>query len=605
MSCVFKLFPSSMGRPPVRSAQLGTRCISLDSASITRRTKLLLRRRASSSSHASSVIESVSDDFKRILIYCSVGRPPHKAEEVCYTLTVMPIRKFDSMLDALLSVEVKARPGSSPAVAILREQSGLRAYRLSENVGNAIAQMSCIGSPASKQVTYDLMRIDDIAATPVWFESVNPATRTREGYLIEPRGNHAWAVSTYVETETGFATAFRTFTLRQDGSRAIRVEPNPDRTEKTTEILQIADAVMATLTIVSSPMLTEIVKDKPPRRGMVAFNRIRIAEPWTDLEKQGVPKVGKATRPTYVADEILDETAILEGRIWMGLHQFDKPEQRDDTVRQIVRYRRGLENAMRLVLSPLTAMAATEVAGHERAGMDKAREMVVLPDFLTWIEWRDAPCGVPGQRWGVLLQAAEDEGWPTDARGLLFAFPAEWKTNKYSFNALPMLCFDLRLKSADKPLLDVTETSIAMAAAGGVDGARLGRFLLATLTFIGQPRMAEQVDAGGSVRQTTDRARIARGLGKQVAMREVRLVIDVPGEIEDEHDAYTHRDKDCGVGLGGMPLYRVRMFWRWRLGRLEVVRPHYRGSAENGVSRRITLVLHPNEVAVRSPGTAH
>jgi hypothetical protein len=518
---------------------------------------------------------------------------------------MMPVRRFDSMLDALLSVEVTVRPGSSSAVAILREQSGLRAYRLSENVLNAAVQMGRIGSPASKPVTYALMRIDGIAATPVWFESVNPATRTRQGYLIEPQGDHAWAVSTYAETETGFSPALRIFTLRQDGSGAVRVEPRPDRMEKTTEIRELAESVIATLTIVSSPMLTEVVKDKPPRHGMVAFHRIRMVEPWTDLERQGVPKLGKATRPTYVADEILDETAVLEGRIWMGLHQFENPEQRDDVLRQIVRYRGGLANAMRLVLSPLTAAAAAEVAGHERAGMDKAREMVVLPDFLTWIEWRDAPCGVPGQRWGLLLQAAEDEGWPTDAQGLLFAFPADWKTNKHSFNALPMLSFDLRLKSTDMPLLEVTDTSTAMAAAGEIDGACLGRFLLATLTFIGQPRMAERVDAGsGAVRQATDRARITRGLEKQVAMREVRLVIDVPGEIENEHAADARRDQGGSVAPGGMPLHRVRMFWRWRLGRLEVVRPHYRGSVENGVSRRITLVVHPNEVAVRTPRPA-
>jgi hypothetical protein len=295
---------------------------------------------------------------------------------------------------------------------------------------------------------------------------------------------------------------------------------------------------MATLTIVSNPMLTEVVKDKPPRRGMVAFHRIRMAEPWTDLERQGVPKLGKATRPTYVADEILDETAVLEGRIWMGLYQFEKRERRDAVLQQIVRYRRSLANAMRLVLSPLTAAAAVEVAEYERAGMKKARQMVVLPDFLTWIEWRDVHCGVPGQRWGLLLQAAEDEGWPTDAQGLLFAFPAPWKTNKYSFDALPRLSFDLRLKSTDMPLLEVTQTSPEAAAAGEVDGAKLGRFLLATLTFIGQPRMAERVDAGlGSVRQATDRARIARGLEKQVEMREVRLVIDVAGEIENAHGA--------------------------------------------------------------------
>ena len=442
---------------------------------------------------------------------------------------MMPIRKSDRMLDALLSVEVTARPGSSSAVAILQEQSGIRAYTLSENVEDAAIQMVCIGSPASRPITYALMTIEDIAADPVWFESANSARRPRKGYLIEPQGGATWAVSTYIETETGCATAARLFKLRRDGSGAVRVEFGPASMQKTTEIYGVAEAVMATLTIISSPGLTEVVKDKPPRRGMVAFQRIRLAEPWTDLEKQGVPKLGKATRATYVADEILDETAILEGRIWMGLYHFEHPEQRDGALRQIVSYRRGLTNAMRLVLSPLTAAAAAEVAEHERAGMDKAREMVALPDFLTWIEWRDVPCGVPGQRWGLLLQAVEDEGWPTDARGLLFAFPADWKTNRSSFNALPMLCFNLRLKSNDTPLLEVTETSTAMAAAEEVDGARLGRFLLAALTFIGQPRMAERVNAGsGSVRQATDRARIARGLGRQVAMREVRLVIDVP-----------------------------------------------------------------------------
>jgi hypothetical protein len=120
--------------------------------------------------------------------------------------------------------------------------------------------------------------------------------------------------------------------------------------------------------------------------------------------------------------------------------------------------------------------------------------------------------------------------------------------------------------------------------------------------------MAERVDAvdagSGSVRQATDRARIARGLEKQVEMREVRLVIDLPGEIDNEHGAETRRDQGGEGAAGGMPLHRVRMFWRWWLGRLEVVRPHYRGSAENGVSRRVTLVLYPDEVAVRTPRTA-
>jgi hypothetical protein len=81
-----------------------------------------------------------------------------KAKDIRHTLAMMPIRRFDTMLDELLSVEMTVQPGSSSAAAILREQSGLRAFRLSENVRNAAAQMACIGSPASKQVTYALMR---------------------------------------------------------------------------------------------------------------------------------------------------------------------------------------------------------------------------------------------------------------------------------------------------------------------------------------------------------------------------------------------------------------------------------------------------------------
>jgi hypothetical protein len=70
-----------------------------------------------------------------------------------------------------------------------------------------------------------------------------------------------------------------------------------------------------------------------------------------------------------------------------------------------------------------------------------------------------------------------------------------------------MLSFDLRLKSTDMPLLEITKTSPAAAAAGEVDGARPGRFLLATLTFIGQPRMAERVEHPARV---TAPARVAR-----------------------------------------------------------------------------------------------
>lgn len=141
-----------------------------------------------------------------------------------------------------------------------------------------------------------------------------------------------------------------------------------------------------------------------------------------------------------------------------------------------------------------------------------------------------------------------------------------------------------------------------MAAAGEVNADRLGRFLLATLTFISQPRMTEQADTKQDpARQNIDRARVARRLKPQLDIKEVRLLIDLPQELEQAAagagEDYVNRSAGGGVAPGGMPWHRVRMFWRWRLGRLEIVRPHSRGSVENGVSRRVILLLHPAEIA--------
>ena len=368
------------------------------------------------------------------------------------------------------------------------------------------------------------------------------------------------------------------------------------------EVVEIAHSVMALLTIGSAPMLTDNLDDKPPRRGMTKFRSLRMAEPWADTDKNGIPRFGKATRPFSVADELHDEMLVLEARIWRGIYQFDTTEQRESTLRQLHQKRRGILGAMRLALSPLTAAAAAEVAEGERSGMDAARLMVVLPDFLTWIEWRDAACGIPGQRFGALIQAKEDDAPKSDAGGLIYALPAGWTLNRDSFQAMPMLAFELRLASLDRTLLEVTDRSEAMEAAGGVDAARLGRFLLTVLTFIGQPRMAERIEvARDPAREAIDKARAKRRLEPQIDMKEVRLVIDFPPEVEaSAHELKGGQPwRSGGVAPGGMPWHRVRMFWRWRLGRLEVVRPHFRGSVENGVSRRVTLLLHPDEIRKR------
>lgn len=511
--------------------------------------------------------------------------------------TMPTIRSFDSMLDVLLFSVIDSPLGAASAAALLREQKNLRAYKLTESVCNASIQLNLIGTAAGRQVALDATRLEALF-TPLWIENTNSSTRSREAFLIEAQGEGTWAVSTYGESEQGrYAMAARVISLRREPDGSIRIQRGPTSRADGMQVHAVGEAVLARLAIISAPMLTEVVDDKPPKRGMRRFGRVRMVEPWADLHEQGIPKLGKTTRPAYVADEILDEFSILEGRIWLGTYQFETAAERSSTLWQMHQRRHGITTAMRFALSPLTAAAAAEVAESERAGMQQARNLVMLPDFLTWVEWRDAACGVPGQRFGLLLQATEDEAGPSDARGLLFALPADWTLNPQSFARMPMLAFDLRLKSVGLPLLEVDDVSPAMADAGEVDADRLGRFLLATLTFIGQPRMTEQVDVGRDpARQITDRARVARRLEPQVSIKEVQLVIDLPREVEDaagdDGESWTLRG---GVAPGGMPWHRVRMFWRWRLGRLEVVRPHSRGSVENGVSRRVTLLLHPSE----------
>ena len=51
----------------------------------------------------------------------------------------------------------------------------------------------------------------------------------------------------------------------------------------------------------------------------------------------------------------------------------------------------------------------------------------------------------------------------------------------------------------------------------------------------------------------------------------------------------------------GMALHTVRAFWRFKLGKLEFVRPHWRGDPAYGVSRRVYRLLSPADIQRRQP----
>ena len=132
-------------------------------------------------------------------------------------------------------------------------------------------------------------------------ESRNPATATMEAFLIEAPVDGGWAVSTFVEDEDCYRTSARAFILRRDECGSMRAIPKPSLMGRA-EIGEIASLIMGLLAIISAPMLTDALDDKPPRHGMTKFRRLRMAEPWADVDKDGIPRLGKATRPSNSAN---------------------------------------------------------------------------------------------------------------------------------------------------------------------------------------------------------------------------------------------------------------------------------------------------------------
>lgn len=491
----------------------------------------------------------------------------------------------------------------------------VQAVRAAQNVLNAASKIVRL-EDAPRQIIIDAVDLDRLLERPLWLEYDIPADRNeaqgrgeqvsgagrllREGLLItRERGGFGGAIvirryGERVMTFEADAAVWR-FTRRLGGGYELTIENEdypPDLIEQGKALARsLAVQMMSLLAFLGAPKLTEFVDEKPSkRRGVPRMKKVRMAAPWTDVDQDGVPVLPRAARPAYVYDELMDHFDVFEGLIWSGRCYHEAAEGRRRSLEICSGRREMLKAAEPFVLAPMLAESAAIIASEEATGMAAARRLLALPFPIAWIEWRDVNCGLPGQRWGMVIEAL-DADVQGDAHGAIFALTAQDGLTYESIIGVRRLYFRLHISDAEKPLVEFPPEYVPAAFdMAAIDQDHFGRFMLAVLTFLNQPRMVEVRDQDDRPRVPANRARADRRLAPLGAVREVRLLIDAPAAAGAGGEAYGSGDR-----VGTMPLHQVRAFWRYRLGKLEFVRPHWRGSEANGVSRRRYVVMRDED----------
>ncbi|WP_372399876.1 hypothetical protein ABMY26_33990 [Azospirillum sp. HJ39] len=445
-------------------------------------------------------------------------------------------------------------------------------------------------------IEYD-MRHDSVGVEAGQVARRSGGSLLRVGWLVTKGGGSGPGTSFTARRFGELKTAFEVeqfiwrFTRRLGGGYQVTVDEVLSLAglshEEKAVALEVAAALLSLLSILAAPKLTEIVTEKAAKRhGPPLMQIVRMASPWTDLDRDGVPVLPRAVRSGLLYDELMDSFDLNEGLIWSGRSWFNSAEERLRKLKVTAGRRDMLKAAEPFVLGASVAESAAIVAAKERTGMEEARRQLALPFPRAWLEWQGVECGLPGQRWGMFIEAL-DEDVRGDAQGMIF--PArlrehlEWEdvTRQQGFP------FHLRISNSDEPIVSFSEAYLpAGVDPASIDQGLFGRFIVAVLTFLTQPRMTETRIREHPECVRSNRVRAERRLAPLGTVREIRLLIDEPAS-----SGSGHRTGGGVVQSGTMPRHQVRAFWRYRMGKLEFVRPHWRGSEANGISRRRYLVM--------------
>jgi hypothetical protein len=231
--------------------------------------------------------------------------------------------------------------------------------------------------------------------------------------------------------------------------------------------------------------------------------------------------------------------------------------------------------AQRFVLSPFTVESIDMLA--EPLVIEKSRQFLFTPAALTWMEWRGGDAGSKtSNRHGVLLAGMDEESIVAGAVIYVCDHIIDGERRQI---AIPGE-YDLRpggiLSQINPSRIDEINFSL--------DCAQLGVWIGAALALINTPRMYE---ARIEDNRKLNARRYAKGTPPLMSWREVNIKIDRYGLGRTNRKA----------AHGELPRHHVRAHMRIRRGKVELVKPHWRGNPDKGIIRHRHVVTRAEDEA--------
>lgn len=268
-----------------------------------------------------------------------------------------------------------------------------------------------------------------------------------------------------------------------------------------------------------------------------------------------------------------------------------------------------VRTAQKFVLSPHVVEACWDIADRGK-GKDvmTSRDYLFTPARRTWIEWTEQrDLGVRSRRFALYMDGGDED----DTTGLFIGsgycvFDLSYGVGgdiglapiTYDFPGTGTLLSGLRQKFAQDPVVmaelgnrGVTDSENFLSAMS-CDLDKISLFVGAALALINTPRLTQVVDHDLS---KLNRARLKRDKPPLLSYKDVIIRPDSGWTSESEARRET----------GEVRRHHVRTFLRLKQGKVELVRPHWRGNREKGYVLQNHVVRMTDEEAGSWKGPPH
>lgn len=240
----------------------------------------------------------------------------------------------------------------------------------------------------------------------------------------------------------------------------------------------------------------------------------------------------------------------------------------------------GLGLCEPFVLSPLVMQTCEDLINPE--AVQRSRPHLFTPSDLTWLD-----CSAQQPSWVVEAPAYRRAGLALfggrvekgDTPSLTWGFVV-MVMETYAGIIPASSSYDLR---GQRPIIVPTSNHV-LPTGVFVDYDRMGEFIAVALALINTPRLADIRSANLS---KLNKARLKRKAPPLLQYKTVHIKVDQgkPGEGFQRHETKQKA------------LHHVRAFLRLARGRVQIVRPHWRGNAKFGIVKHRYVVLRAEDEA--------